>query len=838
MDRGEDIVLHKALGEQDRVLVVVSLPAHEADQRVLAEADLSVVRGRTVRDHLSRLDVISRVDDRLLVVRVRLVASLELRQVVIIDLPVVIAADRDFIARAHHDGSRVARDLADAGVDSRLPLNAGADHRGVRDHQRDRLTLHVGAHQRAVRVIVLQERNHARRDGEDHLRGDIHEVDPLFLERGGLLPVSSGDVRVDEVPLLVERLICLRDREVVLLVRGEIHHGIRDARVLRIALVDHAVRRLDESVLVHARVAREGVDQSDVRALRRLDRAHSAVVRVVDIADLESGAVSREAAGAEGGKPSLVRELGKRVVLVHELGQLGGAEELLHRRRDRLDVDERLRRDLAHVLRAHALPDHALHAGEADAVLVLQELSHGAEAAVSEVVDVIVEADALLQVQIVVNGCKDILAGDVLRNQGVHILPDGVLQGFLISVRRLDEIHQGRVEDALRDAVLRRILDIDKAADVHHHIGKNLHLALGALNPDIRRAGILDLRRGLPREGSAGLGDDLARPGIHCVLRERVSHNPVREVQLLVELVPSDLREVVSSRVKEHGAEKSLRAVHGERLARADLPVELQQAVRVVVGRVLCEARLELRLIAEHLDDLAVRAEAERAQENRDRHLSGAVHADVEHIVRVRLILEPCAAVRNDLAEIALLAELVVLQGKIDARGADELADNDALRAVDHEGPGVSHERKVAHEDLVLLELILILIVKSDFDLDRCGIGRISLLALLDGVLHFIAAELEVHEIQAEVSGEVLDRENILEDLGQSLVQEPVVGILLDFDEVRHLQDFLLSLEAHPDAFAGLDRTHNAFFHVRYHPCMKYTTVALRNSGQKGRTFP
>ena len=54
----------------------------------------------------------------------------------------------------------------------------------------------------------------------------------------------------------------------------------------------------------------------------------------------------------------------------------------------------RLRGDLVGLLHAHALAHHALHARQADAELVLDELADRADAAVAEVVDV-VDLDAL-----------------------------------------------------------------------------------------------------------------------------------------------------------------------------------------------------------------------------------------------------------------------------------------------------------------------------------------------------------------------------------------------------------------------------------------------------------
>jgi hypothetical protein len=65
------------------------------------------------------------------------------------------------------------------------------------------------------------------------------------------------------------------------------------------------------------------------------------------------------------------------------------AEELLDGGHDRPDVDQRLRRDRLDVLGGHPLADDALHAGQAGADLVLDQLADRAQAAVAEVVDVV-----------------------------------------------------------------------------------------------------------------------------------------------------------------------------------------------------------------------------------------------------------------------------------------------------------------------------------------------------------------------------------------------------------------------------------------------------------------
>ena len=146
--------------------------------------------------------------------------------------------------------------------------------------------------------------------------------------------------------------------------------------------------------LTRAKV-REGADQADVRTFRRLDRAHPAVVAEVDVADFEAGTLTAQTARPERRQAAAVGEARQRVDLVHELRQLAGSEELLDRGDDRADVDQRLRRDRLDVLGGHALTDDALHAAEADANLVLDQLADAADAAVGEVV-LVVEAVARL----------------------------------------------------------------------------------------------------------------------------------------------------------------------------------------------------------------------------------------------------------------------------------------------------------------------------------------------------------------------------------------------------------------------------------------------------------
>ena len=82
-------------------------------------------------------------------------------------------------AVTRRDDAGAPRDDDRAGVDGHLLLESRADERRARIEQRHGLALHVRAHQRAVRVVVLEERNERGGDRDELLRRDVHVVDAI-----------------------------------------------------------------------------------------------------------------------------------------------------------------------------------------------------------------------------------------------------------------------------------------------------------------------------------------------------------------------------------------------------------------------------------------------------------------------------------------------------------------------------------------------------------------------------------------------------------------------------------------------------------------------------------
>src|SRR5204862_7359122 len=123
-----------------------------------------------------------------------------------------------------------------------------------------------------------------------------------------------------------------------------------------------------------------------------------AVLRVVDVAHLDAGALASESARSQRGQTTLVRQLGERIRLIHELRQLRRSEERLDHGRNRARVDEIIERDLFWIgVDRHALLYQTRHAGQADRELVRDQLANRANAAVTEVIDVVRVATSVVQ---------------------------------------------------------------------------------------------------------------------------------------------------------------------------------------------------------------------------------------------------------------------------------------------------------------------------------------------------------------------------------------------------------------------------------------------------------
>ena len=518
---------------------------------------------------------------------------------------------------------------------------------------------------------------------------------------------------------------------------------------------------------------------------------------VVDVPDLHVGPLPAQAAGAQGGEAALVGQLRQGVCLVHELAQGAGAEELLDGGGDGADVDEALGRDDVHVLDGHTLPDDPLHAGKADTELVLEQLAHAAQAAVAQVVNIVLDGDAPGQAVHIVDGREDVVHNDVLGNQLV-LVEDDLVDELLPAV-----LAQQLLEHAEPDP----LLDLAGLKGVKVHVAAHIAHAVGN-HPEGRSVhvdGHVADTRGVQGPGVflaqeiALVEENLPGGGVCHGVGQLPPGDPLPQGELFVELIPPHHGEVIPPRVKEQPGHQGLRCLHRGGLAGTEAAVNLQHGVLVALAGVFLQGGHNPGIAAKTVQDALVRLQrliarlaAQGPEQAGDGNLPVFVDADPEELVGVGLILQPGAPLGDHLGgedgQVGLDVHLVPV---VHAGGADNLGDDDPFRAVDDEGARVGHEGEVPHEDLLLLDFLGLLVPQADLDLEGRGIVGVPGLALLHVVLGFFV-HLVVDEGQLQVALVVADRAHVGKNLPEPGIQELLIGGLLNLQEVRHGNDFLI----------------------------------------------
>ena len=143
-------------------------------------------------------DLIAHLHQRTLVDAGVLVRALVLHQPVDIDarlgrIGLVGRADDDTGRVDLIDDAGAARRDRGARVTRNHAFHAGADERRLGANERHRLALHVRAHQRAVGVVVLEERDERRGHRNELLRRHVHEVDLVARHEMHVAGLTADD---------------------------------------------------------------------------------------------------------------------------------------------------------------------------------------------------------------------------------------------------------------------------------------------------------------------------------------------------------------------------------------------------------------------------------------------------------------------------------------------------------------------------------------------------------------------------------------------------------------------------------------------------------------------
>ena len=129
----------------------------------------------------------------------------------------------------------------------------------------------------------------------------------------------------------------------------------------------------------------------------------------------------------------------------------------------------------------------------------------------------------------------------------------------------------------------------------------------------------------------------------------------------------------------------------------------------------------------------------------------------------------------------------------------------------------MGHQGEIAHEDLLLLDLLRLLVPQPDRHLQGGGIRGVPGLALLHIVLGRLV-HAEVNERQLQIALIVGNRADVLKNLLQTRFQKLLVGGLLNLKQIGHGHDFFVPGKILSEGFAVVLVLSHLHIHLSFAP--------------------
>src|SRR5579859_966224 len=356
----------------------------------------------------------------------------------------------------------------------------------------------------------------------------------------------------------------------------------------------------------------------------------------------------------------LVRNLRKRVGLVHELRELRRSEKLANSRHHRLGVHQVVRHGRRHLLvDGHLLLDGALHAHQADAELVFHQLAYRSDTAVAEVINVIHQTDVFAQLEQVTDGPVKIfrLQRAVVEAGGVGLLEqlDVELQPAHAREVILARIKKHSVEQRGGGIQSRRIARTQLAVNLNQRFLRRLHrvtaqrsadhrahiVAFGEEDLDLSHARFRNLGKLVGGDFRVGLYQNFTGIGVNDVgggeCAFQIAHvdfnfRDLRFLDLFEESrihLAARVRNLFSALVDDAVRELHSYQAGGFVHARLERPIKLFVLQRNAVNGV------------ERLQNIFIGTQAKSAQENGSQELALAVDAHIKNVLLVVFELHP-----------------------------------------------------------------------------------------------------------------------------------------------------------------------------------------------------
>ena len=673
------------------------------------------------------------------------------------------------ITRCKHTNARVY---------SCLVFHTGSDKRPFGLEQRYCLSLHVRTHQRTVCVIVFQERNHRSCNRNDHLRGNIHKVNAILFDFQNLFPITSRNLMICKVSVFGQRFVCLCNNVIIFYISGHINNFVCYNAS---CLVYSPIRSFNKAIFVDSCECCQIRNQTDVRAFWRFNRAHSSVMAIMYVTNFKPCTVSGQTARTQCRQTTLMGQFCQRVVLIHELRQRRRTKEFFNCSRNWTDIDQTLWCDHVHILclNVHPFPNDPFHSGETNPELVLQQFANRTDSTVAQVVDVVHCTNAFAEIQEIADGCIDIVQNNMLRNEFIQPL----LYLFFYFFRcggTFENFSQNRERNLFVDFIFADV-KLYIRLQVNHAVTDDLNFPL--YKPDGIFSGFgdiifftfycqecslytsfLNLFCLFVSQGRSCIKQQFACHFIDDRTGQGMSSQTACNAQLLIILIPTEPAQIIPLCIEEQIVQVGQGAFHRRRFARTQLLINIQQCIFGILGAVLLQNGLpQTFIIPEHLIDFFVCSDTDCTDKGCQCNFPVLINPDIDDIVGIHFIFQPCTTVRNDSGLKQILTGAVFFRSVINARRTNQLRNDDTFCTIDDKRAAFGHEREVAHINFAFLDLAGFLIPEGRRHTQCGSISCILLLAFCNGILRLFINPV-INKVQNQIAVVVCDRRNVPED--------------------------------------------------------------------------
>ncbi len=409
---------------------------------------------------------------------------------------------------------------------------------------------------------------------------------------------------MNKMSFFIQRLIRLCYMVIIFFIRSHVNYFICYSRVLWICLINTTIRSFHKTIFINSRIRCKRVDQTDVWSLRSLDRTHSSVMRIMYVSNFKSGTITGQTSRTQCRKTSLMSKLTQRVVLIHKLRQLGRTKEFFHCCCNRFDIDQRLRRNSLRILSCHSFSYNSFQSGHTDTILILQQFTNCTDTTVTQMVDIIIISQTILQMHIIVNRSKNIFFCNMFRNQLMHMMTNCFFQIFFI-LMFFHKLRQSRIIYQFCNSQF-FWFTIHKTGKIHHHIRKNFDISLFCLDPYKRNCRILNRICQFFCNLCSCFCQNLSCCCVNHILSQNLSGNTVSQKQLFIKFISSYFRQIITFRIKEHTVDQAASAFHCQRLTWTNLLIQFQKTFLITGGSIFPKTCQNLRFFTEQIYDLCI----------------------------------------------------------------------------------------------------------------------------------------------------------------------------------------------------------------------------------------